>query len=124
MVGVSPGMGELYFFGNNRFNRTTDMGENVPWFFSFHSASMGFFKEKISKTFSVPHFPCRRLYSFSSSNTPFPEKWSCPRKNYFSQLFWNYFFFLKKLIRKLFKTFSSKWSRSSTNGFLQFYIFC
>ncbi len=26
------------------------------WFFSFYSASMGFFEEKISKPFSVPRF--------------------------------------------------------------------
>ncbi len=57
----------FFSFGNNRSNRTTDMGENVPrnWFFGFHSASMGFFEEKISKLYSVPNFSRKKLYSFS-----------------------------------------------------------
>ncbi len=36
-------------FGNNRSNRTTDMGKNVsakPVFFRFKSDGMGFFEEK------------------------------------------------------------------------------
>ncbi len=44
-------------FGNNRCNRTTDLGENVPQnqFFGFHSASIEFFMEKTYKLYLVPH---------------------------------------------------------------------
>ncbi len=62
------------------------------WFFDFHSAGMGFLEEKISKSYSIPHFQQKRLYSFFSSNGPFPEKWSCPRKIIFHSYFGNFFF--------------------------------
>ncbi len=101
MVGASPHLGEAYFFfffGNNLATRTTDMGENVPLrtgFFGFHLADMGFFEEKISKLYSVSHFPWKRLYSFLSSNTLFPEKWSLPlpKKIIFHGYFGEYCFF-------------------------------
>ncbi len=61
----------------------------------------GFFEKKISKSYSVPHFPKKRLPSFLSSDTLLPKNWLSqtpsppPRqKNYFSQLFWKILFFL------------------------------
>ncbi len=48
MVGAGPPMSDSVVFGNNRPNRTTDMGENVfpKPFFRFKSDGMKFFEEK------------------------------------------------------------------------------
>ncbi len=84
-------------FGKKPPNRTTDMGENVPpnLFLDFNSAGMGFSEENTSKQYSVSDFPLKKLYSFLSSDSPFPGKWSCPQKFFFSVILENIVFFVK-----------------------------
>ncbi len=88
-------------FGNNRPNRTTGMGENVPPkpVFCIYLTGTCFFEEQSSKLYSVPHFAQKRLYSFLSSDAPFPRKWSCPPKSFFCSYVGKGFFFFF-LLRK------------------------
>ncbi len=81
------------------------MGENVPQnqFFRFKSDGMGVFEKKILKLYLVPYPPHRGLYSFLSSDAPFPQKWPCPppkKKNYSLLLFGKILLFSKKLLNE------------------------
>ncbi len=95
-----------FFFGNNRSNRTTDVVENVPqsWFSGFHSSGTGVFEEKISKPYSVPYFPKKRLYSFLSSIPHSLKKWSYFQKLFFTVILENIVFFFKLLYEKYLKS--------------------
>ncbi len=93
---VSP-----FVFGNNRPNRTADMGENVPQkpFFGFKSDGMRFFQGKTFKRYSVSHFPYKRLYSFLSSDGPVPSKIIMPPRIIFRGYSGKYSFFSRKNCR-------------------------
>ncbi len=70
-------------FGNNRPNRTTDMGENVPPkpIFWVWVSRYGDFWEKNYKTVIGTPFPEKML--FLLFDAPFPQKWSSyPLKKY------------------------------------------
>ncbi len=71
-------------FGNNRPNRSADIGENVPPIpvFGFKSEGIGVFEEKTYKLYSVTQHPPhkKKLYSLLSVDAPFPQKWLCPQK--------------------------------------------
>ncbi len=81
-------------FGNNRRNRTTNMGENVTPkpVFGFHTVRMEFFMEKTYKPYFVLHSPQKMFNSFSLSKAYFASKMIMSPKNYLSQLFWIFFF--------------------------------
>ncbi len=92
-------------FGNDRPNRTTDIGKNVPQnqFFGFHSASMEFFMEKTYNSiwYPIPHK--KGSTHFCRPAPTLPQKWSCfPKtsfRSYFGKDFF-FFFFLKKLFNE------------------------
>ncbi len=82
-------------FGNNRPSRTTD-GENVSTKSVFRlsfSQYVFFWGNKLQKVFGTSFF-MERLYSFSSSDAPFPQKWPRPPKNFFAVILENTVFFL------------------------------
>ncbi len=86
-------------FGNNRPNRTTDMGENVPpkLFFRVQVRQCGIFWEKNLKTVSgTPYRPKKGYMRFLSSNALSPQKWSCPIKIIFYCYFGKFVFSSRK----------------------------
>ncbi len=106
LVGAGPPMDEPYFFGNNRPNRITDMGENMPlklvFWLSFRRYKLFWRKnfkiifgtpfsiEKVifplkmamppkkmlNKKYSKPHFLQKRFYWLLLPDAPFHSKWS------------------------------------------------
>ncbi len=90
-----------FCFGNNRFSRTTDMGENVPhnWFFCF-----GVFWEKNFKVIFGTPFSIEKVKFIFVVRPRILWKIVMCSKNYFLRLFWKILLFLKKIvIWKIFK---------------------
>ncbi len=88
-------MGESYFFGHNRSNRTTDMGENVApklVFLAFIQPVWAFLRKKFQShiRYSISH---RKGYTHFCRPTRHSLKNSHVPKNCFSRLFWKMFFF-------------------------------
>ncbi len=84
MVWVNTWVFFLFFFGNNWFNRTTDMGENV-------TPKVVFWGKNFKAVFGTP-FSIEKV----SSDIPFPKKWSCPLKIIFLSYFGKYCYFFWK----------------------------
>ncbi len=83
LVRVYPCMNSIVF-GNNRPNRTTDIGKKCHQnrFFGFHSASMGFLRKTLKNSIWY-HISHRKDYINFYRSTPL----FLPSKNYFSWLF-------------------------------------
>ncbi len=93
-------MGEphLFFFGNNRSNRTTDMEENVPpqlVFWLLFSQCGGFWGKNVKAVFGTP-FPIEKVIFIFVLQHPIPWKMAMSPKNYLLRLFWKKNFFFEK----------------------------
>ncbi len=93
------------FFGNNLFNRTTDMGENVPpkliFWFSV-SRYMGFWRKNLKVVYGTP-FPIEKVLFIFVVRHPIPWKMVMSSKIIFRSYFGKYIF--KKVVKwKIFKT--------------------
>ncbi len=101
-VGASPHMGEPHFFFLETIGAIEPLirGEMCPqnWLFGFHSASMGFFEEKIQSHTRYPISHKKVIFNFVIQH-PIPCKIVMPHKNYFVQLFWKILFsFFEKIV--------------------------
>ncbi len=84
-------------FGNNRPNRTTYMGENVPQnqYFGFKLDGMGFFEKKNLKTIFGTPFTKKEVIFISVVRPPPSLKKVTPLKKFFRLYFGKYCFFRK-----------------------------
>ncbi len=109
MVGASSHMGEPYFLrGNNRSNRTTDMGENVSIkqvFCPSFSRCGGFSGKNFKTIFGTP-FPIEKVIFIFVIRHPIPCKMASPPQKKKKIIFHVYFGkkYKKIVIWKIFKT--------------------
>ncbi len=101
LMRVHTSVNATFFFGNNRSDRTTDMGENVPSkqtdFLALIQLVRWFLRKKFQSRIRYPtshrkgyiHFCHQILYSLKNCST---------HENFFSQLFWKIWSFFEKIV--------------------------
>ncbi len=96
-VWVHPWVNPIVF-ENSRPDTTTGRVENVApnRLSAFFQLEWVFLRKNLKTVFGSPS-PLKRLYSFLSSDPPFPQKWSCPQKIIFRRYFGKILLFLQKL---------------------------
>ncbi len=101
LMRVHPWMNPTVF-GNNRSNRTTDVGKKVPLkpFFWLSFSRYKIFYAKTYRQCLVSYSPQKRFNLFLSFDACFAKKMVVSPKNNFSRLFWKISFFLKKLFNE------------------------